>query len=444
MPEASKRIGSAFDTSDGSPNTTMEEFAKIFSIGMPIFLALVLAEKLLGYLKGNDTVPWMDALSSLYSGITLAVRALFGLGIAIVSYEWMYNHLAVMHIEAIWLAYVVTFIVLDFEFYWGHRLHHEINFLWNNHLIHHNSEEYNIAVSIRQPFVGFINFLFFLSLPAALLGLSPVVVALILPIHKFAQVWYHTRLIGKLGFLEYIIVTPSQHRVHHALNPAYLDKNYSAIFNIWDRLFGTFQKELDNQPPVYGITRPSQTYNPITINVEHWTLLFKDAWRAEKWMDKLTIWFRPTGWRPEGFEEKYPVAKITDPHNLEKYNPPTSNGLFIWSNIQFFVLALWVLYSLQNIATIGLTGVCCLVVIVFVQVFSATELMNRNKWAPLYSLISSIACFGIYLFDNTWLGIDRIVTMLPFALIAYFVLQPILALKFSRQPLEKEEIPQTK
>jgi alkylglycerol monooxygenase len=419
----------------------MEEIAKIFSIGIPIFLILVLGEKLYGYLKGNDTVPWMDAVSSGYSGITFIVRALFGLGISIVSYEFMHKHLAITHIETTWLAYVVTFIVLDFEFYWGHRLHHQINFLWNNHLIHHNSEEYNIAVSIRQPFTGFINFLFFLALPAALLGLSPIVVALVFPIHKFAQIWYHTRLIGKLGFLEHIIVTPSQHRVHHALNPIYLDKNYSAIFNIWDKLFGTFQRELDSEPPVYGITRPSQTYNPITINVEHLALLIKDAWRADKWIDKLTIWFRPTGWRPNGFDEKYPVKKITNPYSFEKYNPQTSKGLFIWSSIQFFVLTLFVIYSTHNISLIGMTGVFCLAIFVFVQVFSATELMNGNKWATLFSSISTLVCFGIYFFDNSWFDMDRVSNLLPLAFITYFVLQTILAFKFTKQVYWKEKLP---
>ncbi|MBK7149228.1 MAG: sterol desaturase family protein [Bacteroidetes bacterium] len=412
----------------------MEQIARIFSIAMPIFLALILSEKLIGYLKGNDTVPWMDALSSSYSGITLAVRALFGLGISIVSYEFMYQHLAVVHIETTWLVYVVTFVVLDFEFYWGHRLHHEINFLWYGHLIHHNSEEYNLATSMRQPFIGFINYLFFLSLPAALLGLSPTVIAIVLPIHKFSQVWYHTRQIGKLGFLEYIIVTPSQHRVHHALNPIYLDKNHSAIFNIWDRLFGTFQDELDSEPPVYGITRPSRTYNPVTINFEHLILLIKDAWRAEKWIDKLTIWFRPTGWRPEGFEEKYPVAKITDHYNFEKFNPPASRGLLYWSMIQFFTLFFVVVFAFHHISLNGMNVVFALALFVLVQTYSATELMNRNKWAPVYSLISTMVCIALYVNDTTWFGINSLSSLIPSIFLSYFVLQTIMAFVFSKEP----------
>lgn len=384
-------------------------------------------------MKGKDTVPWMDALASMYSGITLVLRSLFGLGISIISYEFMYEHLALFHLETTWLIYLITFIVLDFEFYWGHRLHHQINFLWKGHLIHHNSEEYNIATAVRQPFAIIFNYLFFLSIPAAILGLSPVVIALVLPVHKLMQVWYHTRTIGKLGFLEYFLVTPSQHRVHHALNPIYIDKNYSAIFNIWDRLFGTLQEELDEEPVVYGITRPSRTYNPITINFEHLILLIQDAWRAEKWQDKFTIWFRPTGWRPAGFEEKYPVKKITDPHNYEKFNPPTSKALFIWSNIQFFILSVIILVSLINYSSIGIIELILLSFFTLVQIFSATELMNVNKKAPIYTLVSSIFSSITLLYFPFFLGINEELPILIYVLLVYFITQPFVAFALSKQ-----------
>jgi alkylglycerol monooxygenase len=409
----------------------MEEIAKIFSIAMPVFLVLVLAEKTIGYLVKHDTVPWMDALSSAYSGIGFTIRALFGVGISIVSYDFMYQHLAIIHIETTWLVYVITFIFLDFQFYWGHRLSHQINLLWNNHLIHHNSEEYNLATSIRQPFLAIINFLFFLSIPAAILGLSPAVIALILPFHKFAQVWYHTQLIGKLGFLEHIIVTPSQHRVHHALNPIYLDKNFSAIFNIWDKLFGTFQEELESEPPVYGITRPSNSYNPIKVNLEHLTLLIKDAWRAEKWLDKLTIWVRPTGWRPDGFEEKYPVEKITNHFNYKKFQPEASFHIKIWSTIQFLVLFIFVIYVLGNFVEIGVNRLLLFVFFVFAQIFSATELMNRNNKANLYSLICTLICLGIHFSDFSFFDVSRISAYLPLLFLGYFCMQTIFAFAFT-------------
>jgi alkylglycerol monooxygenase len=410
----------------------MEQIAGIFAIGMPVFAVLVLGEKLYGYCKGNDTTPWMDAISSSYSGITFMMRLLLGFGITIVSYEYMVEHLAIIHLKTTWVTYVVTFVVLDFQGYWAHRLVHEINVFWNRHLIHHSSEEYNLAVALRQSISDFVQIFFFISIPAALLGLPPAVIATVLPIFTFAQYWYHTRQIGKLGILEYIIVTPSHHRVHHAMNPIYLDKNYSAIFIVWDKLFGTFQKELENEPPVFGITRPSRTYNPITINFEHIALLIKDAWRAEKWTDKLSIWFRPTGWRPDGFEEKYPVMKITDRYRYKKYEPSSSKPLLLWSLLQFFTLFFSLIYIIQDISSLGLTGIYFLGLFVFVQVFSATELMNGNKWARLFTSISTIVSLGIYIRDPNFFGMNQVSEWLPPVYLAYFVLQTILSITFTR------------
>lgn len=415
----------------------MEQLAEIFSFALPLFAVLVLGEKFYGHWKGNDTLPWMDAISSAYSGFTFLMRLLLGYGITIVSYQYMVEHLAIFHFETTWLTYVITFIVLDFQGYWAHRLSHEINVFWNRHLIHHSSEEYNLAVALRQTISDIVQVYFFLSIPAALLGLSAEVIATVLPVFTFAQYWYHTRQIGKLGFLEHIIVTPSHHRVHHAMNPLYLDKNYSAIFIIWDKLFGTFQEELESEPPVFGITRPSQTYNPITINFEHMALLIKDAWRAPRWADKLTIWFRPTGWRPEGFEDKYPVKKINDHHQFKKFNPPASDALIAWSLIQFFTLFFFLIYGLSSFSSLGFSGMYMMALLVLVQVYSATELMNRNKRAPLFSFISTLVCIGIYLHDPGFFGLGTVSAFLPSICLLYFVCQTMISFAFTVNPQEK-------
>jgi alkylglycerol monooxygenase len=411
----------------------MGEVAYIFSMALPVFLVLVLCEKTIGHFINHDTVPWMDAIASAYSGITLTVKLLLGFGVSILSYEFMYERMAVFHIGSSWPVYILAFVLMDFEFYWGHRLHHQVNFLWNYHLIHHNSEEYNLATAVRQPFIGFINFLIFLSLPAVILGISPMMIAAILPIHKFAQVWYHTRLIGKLGILEHFMVTPSQHRVHHALNPEYIDKNFSAVFNIWDRLFGTFQQELPDHPPVYGITRPSRTYNPITINFEHFFLLAKDAWRADNWSDRFSIWFRRTGWRPEGFEEKYPVAKITHPYDFKKFSPQTTPLLLFWSLVQFFVIFFFAIYVLHSFMDIGKQQLFVFAIFILVQICSATELMNRNKLASIYAAVSSAVGIVIYAFDPGWFGTKGYCHVLPFVLLCFFILQPLVAFILSSE-----------
>ena len=146
---------------------------------------------------------------------------------------------------------------------------------------------------------------FFFLVPAALLGVPHKIIIVLAPLHLFGQFWYHTRHIGKLGWLEYIFVTPSQHRVHHAINPEYVDKNLSAIFCIWDRMFGTFQEELDDVPCVYGTLKPVRTWNPFIINFHHAWNLAKDAWRTEKWSDKIRLWLMPTGWRPEDVSKNF-------------------------------------------------------------------------------------------------------------------------------------------
>jgi sterol desaturase/sphingolipid hydroxylase (fatty acid hydroxylase superfamily) len=269
----------------------METYAKILLIASPIFLILVLAEKLYGYLRFNDGFRAMDTISSLSSGYTNTLKDVLGLSITIISYKWFYEHFAFFEIKSSVWVYVIAFIAIDFSGYWVHRLSHQINFFWNKHAIHHSSEEFNLACALRQSISSFVNIFTFFLIPAAIFGVRPEVIAVVAPLQLFAQFWYHTVYIGKMGFLEKIIVTPSHHRVHHALNPEYLDKNHGQIFIVWDKLFGTFQEELPDLKPIYGITRPMSTWNPIKINFQHLWLLIKDAYHAESWKDKLSIWF---------------------------------------------------------------------------------------------------------------------------------------------------------
>lgn len=412
----------------------MENFAlvaKYFALSLPFFLVAVLSEKLYGYLKGNDTVPFIDAISSGYSGITMMIKQLLGLSVTIVTYSFLVTHFSVYTTKAALVNYIIAFIALDFSFYWGHRISHRVNYFWNVHLIHHSSEEFNLACALRQAISDFIHAFTIFLLPAALLGVPAKVIAVIAPLHSLAQYWYHTRLIGKLGWLEYIIVTPSQHRVHHAMNPLYLDKNYSAIFCIWDRMFGTYQQELDTEPPVYGITRPARTYNPITINFQHLMLMIKDAWRTNNWFDKLSIWFMPTGWRPQDVAEKFPVNSIENVHVYEKFSTAVSPSLLGWSMTQFFVLLFLFFYVLLNAGLLGMDGLFVFGLFILVQVYSATELMNGNKAARWYALCSTIICLGICHVDATFFNVNKVSGILPYLLMLYFVCQSIVAFIFS-------------
>ena len=236
---------------------------------MPAFLVLVLLEKLYGWYRGDDTVPLDDAVSSLSSGMTNVLKDVLGLSVSIITYEWLVGEIALFTIENTIVVYFIAFMVIDFYGYWTHRISHKINLFWNEHVIHHSSEEFNLACALRQPVSTIVRFFTILLIPAAIFGVPTEVIATVLPLHLFMQFWYHTRHINKMGLLEYILVTPSHHRVHHAINEEYLDKNLSQIFIFWDFLFGTFQKELDDVPPVYGISRPARTRNPFIINFQH-------------------------------------------------------------------------------------------------------------------------------------------------------------------------------
>ncbi|HEY8689498.1 MAG TPA: sterol desaturase family protein, partial [Chitinophagaceae bacterium] len=317
-----------------------------------------------------------------------------------------------------------AFICIDFAGYWVHRWEHHINIFWNLHIIHHSSEDFNLACALRQSVSMLVNPFTILLLPAALVGVPTQVMAIVGPIQLFAQFWYHTQHINKMGFLENIIVTPSHHRVHHAINKEYLDKNLSQIFIIWDKLFGTYQEELKEAPPVYGITRPVRTWNPIKINFQHVWLLMQDAWRTNNLKDKFTLWFKPTGYRPADVTDKYPVHKIEDVYNFEKYHPGSSVALNVWSWIQLILILLFVSYLFANIASINkLNGsyIYMYGIFVFLSVYAFTELMDRSRFAIFWEGIKNL--FGIMVIYRLgdWFGSGAYFSWISYALIVYFI-----------------------
>lgn len=402
----------------------METYGKILLIAMPAFLFLVLFEKWYGWRKQKDPVRHMDMISSLSSGVTNVTKDVLGLTIVILTYGWLVNNIAVYQIEATWLTYIVAFLVIDFAGYWVHRWSHHINLFWNLHIIHHSSEEFNLACALRQSISMLVNPFTFLLIPAALLGVPAAVIATVGPLHLFAQFWYHTRHIGKMGFLEKLIVTPSHHRVHHAINKEYLDKNLGQIFIFWDKLFGTYQQELKEAPPVYGITRPVRTWNPIKINFQHLWLMIKDAYRTRHWKEKLTLWFQPTGYRPADVAQAYPVYKIEDVYNFEKYDTRTSPALSTWSWVQLLMILLFVSYLFGNIAAINqLHGSYIFLYggFVFLSVYSLTELMDRNPYAIVWEIIRSSAGLALLFDQGDWFDASIYSAAIKYVLGCYFL-----------------------
>lgn len=418
----------------------MEEYGKILVIAMPIFLTLIILEKLYGHYKGEDTAPNMDAVSSVSSGMVNSLKDVLGLSITLISYDWIVSKIAIFNLEASITAYIIGFVAIDFYGYWSHRLSHQINFLWNKHAIHHSSEEFNLACALRQPISSFVNLFTFLLIPAALLGVPSKVIAITLPIHLFLQFWYHTKHIKKIGFLENILVSPSHHRVHHAINPEYMDKNHSQIFIFWDKLFGTFQAELETVPPVFGITRPAHTWNPIRINFQHLGLLITDAWRTENWKDKFTIWFKPTGWRPENFEDKYPVNKITNVYDFKKYGTEYSKKIIYWSLFQAITTLLFISYLYNNISTIGLPNVFVYGAFIFLSVYSYTELMDTRKFSLFWESIRFIFGVSILIYFGDWFGMNQLFSFANYLVMGYLILSLLINIYFISINFEKEKI----
>jgi sterol desaturase/sphingolipid hydroxylase (fatty acid hydroxylase superfamily) len=385
-------------------------YGKILLIAMPLFLALVLFEKWYGWKKKHDTVRTMDMISSLSSGITNVTKDVLGLSLAILAYPWLVRHLALVHIESSVLVYIIAFIALDLAGYWVHRVQHVYNFFWNGHIIHHSSEDFNLACALRQSVSTVVRIFAIFLLPAALLGVPEKVIAIVAPLHLFAQFWYHTQHINKMGFLEKIIVTPSHHRVHHAINPEYIDKNYGQIFIFWDKLFGSYQEELPQVPPVYGITRPVRTWNPIRINFQHVWLLIQDAWRTRSWKDKLLLWFKPTGYRPADVIERYPVSKIENVYNFEKYEPVSSPALRAWAWVQLFIMLLFTSYLFGQIASIKSLNPSYIFWyggFLFISVYSLTDLMDRNSTAVIAEGIRLLLGGAFLINQHDWFGINH-------------------------------------
>ncbi len=403
------------------------------NIAIPVFVSLILIEIL--YAKMTEqgyVIRSMDTLSSLCSGLTNVIRDVLGLTLIVVSYGYLVENFALFNFESSFLLYIIAFIGIDFAGYWVHRINHSINYFWNHHIIHHSSEEFNLACALRQSISNFFSLTFVFLIPTALLGIPAEIVTFLAPIHLFAQYWYHTRLIGKLGFLEHIIVTPSHHRVHHAINKEYLDKNLSQVFIIWDKIFGTFQEELDDVPPVYGVKRPLRSWNPILINFSHLFLLFKDAWRTKSIIDKFRIWFMPTGWRPKDVNQKYPIESIDSPQDYEKYYPKLSMNLQIWSWIQYFITFCFMMYFINNLHFLSLLEGFVFASFLFISIYSLTSLMDKNSIAWIYEIIRSvIGILCIFIFGE-WFYLSTYFSVISNSLIIYFIFSSLISIYFLR------------
>jgi alkylglycerol monooxygenase len=418
----------------------MEAYANALLVAIPLFMVLMGIEMLYGHLKGKQTYTLMDTLSSLSSGMTNVLKDSLGLVVILVSYPYLKDLLAVQELSSTIWTYIIAFICIDFASYWAHRLNHKVNIFWNQHIIHHSSEEFNLACALRQSISNVLGFGALFLLPAAVLGVPEKVIQILAPLHLFAQFWYHTQHIGKLGILEYLIVTPSQHRVHHAINPIYIDKNLAAIFCVWDRLFGTFQEELEDEPPVYGTLKPVNSWNPLWINFQHLWGLIQDAWRTKSWKAKLLIWFKPTGWRPQDVAKKWPRKSIESVHLQEKYQTNLSKNERRWAIFHWLGTTLLLMVFLAVFADLTPLYRLAYGALIFISIFGYTAVMDRNSWGISFE------------WGRTLLGISTLLLLEYFSVFSnqnsgvlgyystvYFALSLLLLFGFINQPKADEQ-----
>lgn len=409
----------------------MESYATALLYAIPFFMLLLALEITYGYFIKDQKHKVLDSVSSISSGLTNIIKDSLGIGLVLISYPFLLDILAITHIGNTWITWTIAFIVIDFAGYWNHRLSHKINFFWNQHVIHHSSEEFNLACALRQSISNLLGYYPILLFPAAILGVPSQIISILVPVHLFAQFWYHTQHIGKMGWLEYVIVTPSQHRVHHAINREYIDKNLGQILCVWDRMFGTYQEELDSVPPQYGVLKPAETWNPVHINFQHLARLSKDAWCTNSYWDKLRIWFMPTGWRPEDVKDSYPIVTIEDVYSFKRYTTPTSklfNAYIIFQMLMTTFLLLFMFFNYSNSSFQQLLGFGAFV---FLGIYGYTSLMDRANYAVWIEIFRGILGLATLLCLGDWFGINTYIAFGSKLLVVYFLLTVFGALYFT-------------
>jgi len=385
----------------------MSFFIQSLFVVIPIFSFLIIIEEVTSRFIGKKVNRATDMISSLSSGITNITKDGMKFSIVIVSYSFFLQHLEVFKLEPLWASVLLAILVQDFSGYWLHRLNHRVNVFWNRHVIHHSSEEYNLSCALRQSISETVHFGAVLMIPAALFGVPAKIFVILGPIHLFMQFWYHTKLIDKMGWLEKIIVTPSHHRVHHAINPEYIDKNYGQIFIIWDKLFGTFQPELGDIKPIYGVLRPVKTWNPVIINYKHLWQLIQDAYHTKNLWDRIRIWFMPTGWRPRDVALKYPIISIKNPYEQNKYETISSYPFIIWSFIQLNISVLLMFHFFTVIHLHSSLWNYSYGALILFHIFSFTSALDRKKYSIITELVKMITIFGLlYKQEFLWFGLD--------------------------------------
>jgi sterol desaturase/sphingolipid hydroxylase (fatty acid hydroxylase superfamily) len=291
-------------------------------LAIPAFVLLVLAEMIVARVRGRDRYCPRDTLTSLALGLGSTVAGVLSGGLVFALATWVHQF-RVFDIGYAWWAFPLAFVLDDLAYYAFHRSAHRVRWFWASHVVHHSSQHYNLSTALRQTWTGFFSLGFLFRLPLFLIGFPPALVFFVAALNLVYQFWIHTETVGRLPrWVEAVMNTPSHHRVHHATNPRYLDRNYAGVFIVWDRMFGTYTAEIDADRPRYGIVRNLGSFNPLWAATHEWVGIARDVWAAP-WGSKLGYVWREPGWSHDGSRETSDTIRA----RWEDGNTPTSRSL---------------------------------------------------------------------------------------------------------------------
>lgn len=344
------------------------------ALAVPVFFVLIAIELAWARRRGVSVYRFSDAITDLSCGISSQIALLAWAALQLGVYAWLFAHARLVTLPTAWLPWVVAFVGVDFLYYWWHRLSHEVNVLWAAHVVHHSSEDYNLAVALRQAVLTSWTALPF-YLPLALIGVPPAVFALTHALSTLYQFWIHTQLVGRVrGPIDWVLNLPSHHRVHHAINPRYLDKNYGATLIVWDRLFGTYAEETER--PVYGITKPLGTFDPVWAQLHYWVEMGRMI-RLARGVDKARVLVASPAWKPAGVV----APPAPDLARRTKHDVPLSRAAKAWVAANYVVLVLVTFALLGWHAAIPRAPLVLASVAVLLALVAVGAVLERRSWA---------------------------------------------------------------
>ena len=360
----------------------------LLALAVPFFLLAILIELSVDRARNSHLFRANDAINSLSVGILNSTFAYFTRLLSLLVWGFVLERFALVDMPLAWFdasprgvaLWVVAALAWDFCYYWFHRYSHEISVLWAAHAVHHQSEDYNLSTALRQTSSGFL-FGWIFYVPLFLIGFPLEVLLTVNAVNLIYQFWVHTQVVRRMGPLDYVLVTPSNHRVHHAQNERYIDRNYGGMLILWDRLFGTFEDEHEDEPVVFGVRKPLANWNPFWANLQVYDYLWFDAVRTSRWKDKLGVWFRRTGWRPADVAAKYPKSP-TDPGSFVKFDPAVSRRMRHYVLAQFATALVVTLVIAGLFPRLGARGVLLPCLLLWTQLYTLGILNEGRPQAP--------------------------------------------------------------